>query len=68
MKIFKISSIFWTFLFIVGALFLWFRTTDGSGAVNSLGNQLASLAVWLFLFIIILIVHLIWHHNLTKKM
>lgn len=67
MKTFKISSSLWSIIFIIGGLFIWFRKTDGSGATNNLANQLISLGLWVVLFIIILIGHLIWFFVLSKK-
>lgn len=68
MKIWKISSWIWSIIFVIGALFLWLRRTDGAGAVNNSANQAVSLSMWLILFIAILVGHVIWHHSLKKSM
>ncbi|WP_317696255.1 DUF3923 family protein [Xylocopilactobacillus apis] len=68
MKTIKISSIVSLILFIAGALFIWFRKVDGSGAVNDSYNKLVSLGIWSFLFLVIfaviLIVYLVKRSNL----
>ena len=67
MKVFKISSYIWLIIFIIGALFLWFRKTDGAGVPNTMTYRLVSLGMWLFLFLLIFIAYLIWHRYLKKK-
>ncbi|MFT9267146.1 DUF3923 family protein [Oenococcus sp.] len=64
MKVWKISSWIWSIIFVIGALFLWFRKTDGAGAANNAANQAASLSIWFILFVVILLAHMIWHHSL----
>ncbi|MFL2064243.1 DUF3923 family protein [Latilactobacillus sakei] len=67
MKLFKISSLIWIVIFFVGSFFIWFREKDASGVSNTLANQIVSLSIWGFVFICILIAHLVWHHHLIKK-
>ncbi|TPR16602.1 DUF3923 family protein [Apilactobacillus timberlakei] len=66
MKFFKISSLFFIILFIIGDLFLFFRKTDGSGIENNFANQVVSLMILGALFLIILIVHIIVYHNIKR--
>lgn len=67
MKVFKISGYIWLAIFIIGDLFLWFRKTDGAGVPNSMTNRLISLGVWIFLFLVIFMAYVIWHHRLMKN-
>ncbi|EHN58853.1 DUF3923 family protein [Oenococcus kitaharae] len=64
MKVWKISSGIWSLIFVIGALFLWLRKTDGAAAANNAANQAASLSIWFILFVVILLAHMIWHHSL----
>ncbi|BDR59563.1 DUF3923 family protein [Xylocopilactobacillus apicola] len=68
MKAIKTSSIVSLILFIAGALFIWFRKVDGSGAINDSANKLLSLGIWSILFLvifaIILIVYLVQRSHL----
>lgn len=56
----KMTSILWLVLFIVGATFLWLRKTDATGAINTPAYQMTSLAIWCVLFGFILFIQLIW--------
>ncbi|MDI4585219.1 DUF3923 family protein [Oenococcus sp. UCMA 14587] len=58
-KFLKISSILWSCIFVVGALFMWFRKTDGANIQNSSTYRFVSLGMWTFLFMIVLVVHLV---------
>lgn len=61
--LFKISSSFWAIIFVIGTIFLWVRKVDGSGAVNTSGNRLVSLIIWVLVFIVILAMHWFWYRR-----
>lgn len=67
LKSWRVSSWGCFLIFVIGTVFLWFRKTDGAGVQNSLLNQLVSIGIWAFIFIIIFIIHLIWWFSLRKK-
>ena len=65
--VFKTSSFIWLVLFIAGALDLWFRTKDGAGVPQTMGDHIVGLlAIWVPLFLVILFAHLAWYHYLKK--
>ncbi|WP_057879528.1 DUF3923 family protein [Companilactobacillus kimchiensis] len=60
----KIINIIIGTTWMLMALFLYFRQTDGSGATNNTLNQFVSLFIWLFIGLIILVISWIyWHHR-----
>ncbi|MDF7638765.1 DUF3923 family protein [Lactobacillus sp. ESL0791] len=67
MKKLKVSSILFTIIFVIGALFIWLRKVDGRGAVNTMDNRIISLTVWVVLFVIILLLHMIWLYFVNKN-
>lgn len=67
MKLFKISSLAWIIIFIVGSFYIWFRKEDASGVANVLANQLISLGMWIFIFVCIFAIYSVWHHFLVKR-
>lgn len=67
MKLWKIVTAIEAILFIVGALFLWFRKVDGSGVANTTPNKLVSIGLWAVIFLFLFAVQTFWHHSLQKK-
>lgn len=59
MKHTKISVIIVSIIWILIALFLYLRPTDGAGVTNTPLNQLISLGIWLIVGVIAF--SLIWH-------
>ncbi|BDR59776.1 DUF3923 family protein [Lactobacillus xylocopicola] len=53
-------------IFAILALVIWFRKYDGSGAVNTIGVKLSSLAVLGIFLLLVLVVELVVYW-LTKK-
>ncbi|MHA5095389.1 DUF3923 family protein [Oenococcus oeni] len=66
MKLWRNVSLGITVLFVVGALFIWFRKADAAGVKKTFAYQVIGLSIWVILFLVILIGMLIWHHLLKK--
>lgn len=58
--VWTIANIFWFVLFLSVALFLWFRTVDGTGAVQTPELKLFAITVWAAFFIIPVVIQIIW--------
>ena len=55
-----IVSGFWLLLFSMGAIFLWMREVDGTGAVQTTEIKLLSILTLLFAFLFPFIIQVIW--------
>ncbi|ARN89838.1 hypothetical protein CCS05_05265 [Levilactobacillus brevis] len=67
MKIWRLTVILETVVFLIGVIFLWFRKIDGSGITNSNGNRATSIGIWIFLFLIMYVGDLIWMNFIRKQ-
>ncbi|TYA97323.1 DUF3923 family protein [Lactobacillus sp. SL9-6] len=67
MKIWRLTVILETAVFLIGVIFLWFRKIDGSGITNSNGNRATSIGIWIFLFLIMYVGDLIWMNFIRKQ-
>ncbi|AJA80794.1 DUF3923 family protein [Levilactobacillus brevis] len=67
MKIWRLTVILETVVFLIGVIFLWFRKIDGSGITNSNGNRVTSIGIWIFLFLIMYVGDLIWMNFIRKQ-
>jgi hypothetical protein len=54
-------------IFISGALFIWFRNSDGSGLSNGTQVKIASLTIWIIFYAIIYIIYAIIYYLKNKK-
>ncbi len=63
----KIMGYILGILFIIGSLFLWFRTSDGSGLNNTFQIKIASLAIWLLFCLILFIIYFIVYFLINRK-
>ncbi|KMQ37534.1 hypothetical protein AAX19_08765 [Oenococcus oeni] len=50
MKLWRNVSLGITVLFVVGALFIWFRKADAAGVKNTFAYQVIGLSIWVILF------------------
>ncbi|MDN2451845.1 DUF3923 family protein [Leuconostoc sp. UCMA20149] len=66
MKAWKIVSSIEALGYIILSLFIWYRKVDGSGAVNTSGNTLASLAVLSIFCAFLFLIQAIWLIIATK--
>ena len=66
MKAWKIVSSIEALGYIILSLFIWYRKVDGSGAVNTSGNKLASLAVLSIFCAFLFLIQAIWLIIATK--
>lgn len=67
MKSLKITSFLTLILYIVGLLFLIFRTSDGAGIQNSLSIGIISVIIWSILFVFIFVILLVLYIILKKR-
>ncbi|WP_367182364.1 MULTISPECIES: DUF3923 family protein [Levilactobacillus] len=67
MKIWRLTVILETVVFLIGVIFLWFRKIDGSGITSSNGNRVTSIGIWIFLFLIMYVGDLIWMNFIRKQ-
>ncbi|URZ86961.1 DUF3923 family protein [Floricoccus penangensis] len=67
MKTWKVVSIIEVVLLVITALFLWFRSFDGHGAVNNMENKFMSLLVLAIFALILLSIQLVWFYQIKKR-
>lgn len=66
MKLWWTANVVWLVLFVMGAVLIFLRKVDGTGAVQTPKARLISLVVLGIAFIIVLLIQLTWGFLVQK--